>query len=61
MTHYDITVGNYIKRDAHCDIIMDHDIAWAHIISPDITMHTDAARVLIYYVVLQPIMLLLFA
>ncbi len=28
MTHYDITVGNDIARDVHCDIIM---LLWVHI------------------------------
>ncbi len=26
MTHYDITMGNDIARDAHCDITMSNDI-----------------------------------
>ncbi len=27
MTHYDITMGNDIARDAHYDITMGHDVA----------------------------------
>ncbi len=26
MTHYDITIGNDIAKDVHCDIIMGHEV-----------------------------------
>ncbi len=26
MTHYDITIGNDVAGDFHCDIIMGHNI-----------------------------------
>ncbi len=31
MTHYDITIGNDVARDVHCDIILGHDVDMAHI------------------------------
>ncbi len=47
VTHSDITFGNYIARDVHCDIIKVHaSIMGAY---HDVTMHTDVARTLIYY------------
>ncbi len=57
MTHYDITIGNDVVKDIHCDIIMGHDVAIGtyHYV----TMHTDVARTLIY-VLLCPIMIFLF-
>ncbi len=39
MTHYDITMGNDIARDAHCYITMGNDIASD--IHCDIIMSTD--------------------
>ncbi len=39
MTHYDITMGNAIARDAHCNITMGNDIAKD--IHCDITMNND--------------------
>ncbi len=27
MTHYDITIGNDVARDVHCEIVIGHDIA----------------------------------
>ncbi len=45
MAHYDITIGNNIARDVHCDILMDHDIVMGTY--HNITMHTDVARTLI--------------
>ncbi len=62
-THYDITIGNDVARDAHCEITMDNDIARdIHCdvtISNDIamctyhgiTMNIDIAMKLLYYVV----------
>ncbi len=38
-THYDITMGNDIARDAHCEITMGNDIA--RDIHCDITMSND--------------------
>ncbi len=58
MTHYDITIGNEVARDVHCDIIMDHDVIGTYY---DVTMQTDVARMLIYYVLLHPIMIFLFS
>ncbi len=61
-THYDITMGNDIVRDAHCDITMGNDVAMdIHcdiIMSNDIgmctyhgmTMHNNVAMNLFYYV-----------
>ncbi len=42
MTHYDITIGNDVARDVHCDIIMGHDIVFG-------------TGLLIYYVLLYRI------
>ncbi len=59
MTHYDITIGNDVARDVHCEIIMGHGIVMdTH---HDVTMHTDVATTLIYYVLLLPIMIFLFS
>ncbi len=59
LNHYDITIGNDVARDVHCDIIMGHDgvIGTYH----DVTMQTDVARMLIYYVLIRPIMIFLFS
>ncbi len=59
MTHYDITIGNDVARDVHCDIIMNHGIVIGTY--HDVTMHTDVATPLIYYVLLCPIMIFLFS
>ncbi len=59
MSHYDITIGNDIARDIHCDIIMGQDIGI--VVHHDVTMHTDVAKTLIYYVLLCPIMIILFS
>ncbi len=48
IAHYDITNGNDIARDVHCDI-MGHDVMGTY---PDATMHTDVARTLMFYVLL---------
>ncbi len=58
MTHYDITIGNEVARDVHCDIIIGHDVIGTY---HDVTMQTDVARMLIYYVLLHPIMIFLFS
>ncbi len=61
MVHYEITIGNDVPGDVHCDIIiMGHDIdmgTYHHAI-----MHTeiDVARTLIDYVLLSPIMIFLY-
>ncbi len=41
MTHYDITMGNDVARDAHCNITMGNDIAKD--IHCDVTMSNDVA------------------
>ncbi len=56
MTHYDIIIGNDVARDVHYEIIMGHSI-----VVHDVTMHTDVAMTLIYYVLLRPIMIFLFS
>ncbi len=58
MTHSDITIGiNYVAMDVHCDIIMGCDVMNIY---HDVTIHTDVARTLIYYVLLHLIMIFLF-
>ncbi len=63
MTHYDITIGNNVAMDVHCEIIMGHSIVMGTY--HDVTMHTnaasDVATTLIYYVLLHPIMIFLFS
>ncbi len=58
MTHYDITIGNDVARDVHCEIIMGHSIIMGRY--HEVTKHTDVAMTLIYYVLLRPIMIFLF-
>ncbi len=41
MTHYDITIGNDIAMDVHCDVIMSLDVIMGAY--HDVTMHTDVA------------------
>ncbi len=53
LTLYDITIGNDVASDDRCDFIMGHDIVMGTY--HDVTMHTDVARALIYYVLLQQI------
>ncbi len=58
MTHYDITMGNDVARDVHCEIITDHgNVTGTY---HDVTMHTDVAMTLIYYVLQCPIMIFVF-
>ncbi len=57
MTHHDITIGNDVAGNIHCDMIMGHDVVMG---AYHVTMHTDVARTLIYYVLLCPIMIFLF-
>ncbi len=59
MTNYDITIGNDVARDVHCEIIMGHGTVMGTY--HDVTMHTDVATTLIYYVLLRPIMIFLFS
>ncbi len=59
MTHYDITIGNDIARDVHYEIIMGHSIVVGTY--HNVTMHTDVAMTLIYYVLLCPILIFLFS
>ncbi len=42
ITHYDITIGNDIARDAHCDITMGNSVARG--IHYDITISNDVAK-----------------
>ncbi len=56
MTHYDIT-GNDVAGDVHYEIIMGHSIVVGTY--HDVTMHTDVAMILTYYVLLHPIMILI--
>ncbi len=59
MTHYDNTIYNDVARDVHCEIIMSHGIVMGTY--HDVTMHTDVATTLIYYILLRPIMIFLFS
>ncbi len=59
MTHYDITIGNDVDKDVHCDIIMGHEVVMGAY--HDVTMHTDVARTLIYYALLCLNMIFLFS
>ncbi len=59
MTHYDITIGNDVARDVHYEIMKGHSIVVRTY--HDVTMHTDVAMSLIYYVLLRPIMIFLFS
>ncbi len=59
MTYYDITIGNDVARDVHCEIIMGHGIAMGTY--HDVTMHADVVTTLIYYVLLRSIMIFLFS
>ncbi len=68
MTHYDITIGNDIARDAHCNIAKGNDIdrdihcciTIYNVIAmcryDGITMYNDVAMNLFYHVLLQLIM-----
>ncbi len=58
MTHYNVTIGNVIAKDVHCDIIMGYGVVMGSY--HDITMHADVARTLIDYVLLHPFMIFLF-
>ncbi len=55
MTHYDIKMGNDITSNAHCDIMMDNNVVMGTY--HDVRMLTDVARIIIYYVLLQPIII----
>ncbi len=59
MTHYDITIGNNIARYVHYELIMGDSIVVGTY--HDVTMQTDVAMTLIYYVFLCPIMIFLFS
>ncbi len=59
MIHYDITIDNDVARDVHCEIIMGHGIIMGTY--HDVTMHTDVATTLIYYVLLRPTVIFLFS
>ncbi len=48
MILYDITIGNDVARDVHCDIIVGHAIIM--VVYYDVAMHSDVARSFIYYV-----------
>ncbi len=51
VTHYDITMGNNIFRDSHCEITMGNIVGVA-MCTYDITMHNDLTINLFYYVLL---------
>ncbi len=55
MPHYNITVGNDIAKDFHCDIIMGNNVAMCTY--HGITMHNDIAMNLFCYVLLWRIMI----
>ncbi len=57
-THYDITMGDDVVRDAHCNITMGKDNA--RDIHCDVIMSNDIAMNLFYDVVLYLLMILLF-
>ncbi len=59
MTHYHITIGNDVARDVHYEIIMGHSIVLGTY--HDVTMHTDVAMTLIYYVLLCQITIFMFS
>ncbi len=59
MTHYDRTIGNYVARDVHYEIIKGDGIVMGTY--HNVTMHTDVAMTLIYYVLLHPFMIFLFS
>ncbi len=44
---YDITMGNDIARDMHCDVTMTNEIA---VYNHGITKHYDIAMNLLYYI-----------
>ncbi len=45
MTHYDITMGNNIARDIHCDVTMSNEVA----IYAYITMYDNVVMNLFMY------------
>ncbi len=53
MTDYDITIGNDVASDVNYEIIMGHSIVV--LTYHDVTMYTDVAMTIIYYVLLCPI------
>ncbi len=59
LCHHDITMGNDIAKDTHCDIIMGYDVVIGTY--RDVTMQNEVEMMLIYYVLLRPIMVLLFS
>ncbi len=58
MIHYDITMGNDVARDILCDVTMSNDIAMCTYHAT--TMLNGIAMSFFYYVLLCPIMILLF-
>ncbi len=59
ITYYDITIGTDVVRAFHCDIIMCQDSVMNAY--HDVTMPTDIARILIYYVLLHSVTIFLFS
>ncbi len=47
-----------LGMSVHYDIIMGYDIVMG---TYDVTMHTDVTKTLSYYVLLRPIMIILFS
>ncbi len=58
ITYYNITIGNEVTREVHCDIIMGHDVVMDTY--HDVTMYNGVAWILIYNLLLCPIMIFLF-
>ncbi len=54
MTHYNIAVRNDVARGVHCYMIMGYDIIMGAY--HNVTMHTDIAKTLIYYVLISLLM-----
>ncbi len=51
--------NNNSKNIVDCNIIIGHNVVMRRY--HDVTMNTDVARMLIYYIVLGPIMIFLFS
>ncbi len=49
MNHYNITIGNDVARDIHCDIIMGHQLLCAHIIMLQCMMMLLELLFIMYY------------
>ncbi len=56
INEYDITMGNDVARDIHCDVTMSNDVA---VYTYGITMHNDSAMNIFYHVS-SPLYLIVF-